>query len=117
MIYDCFIFFNELELLDIRLNILNEVVDKFVLVEATQTHQYKPKPLYYSDNKERFKAFHDKIIHLIVDELPPNPTNGPRNSWDMERFQRNCIARGLNDCKPDDVIIISDLDEIPDPKK
>jgi hypothetical protein len=112
MIYDCFTFFNELDLLDIRLNVLNDVVDRFVLVEATHTHQFKPKPLYYSDNKERFKAFEHKIIHIIVDDLPK-----AKNSWDMERFQRNAIARGIKDCMPGDTIIVSDLDEIPDPKK
>jgi len=117
MIYDCFTFFNELDLLDIRLNILNDVVDKFVLVEATHTHQYKHKPLFYSDNKERFKAFNEKIIHIIVDELPPKPASKERNSWDMERFQRNAIARGLTGCKPTDTIIVSDLDEIPTPGK
>jgi beta-1,4-mannosyl-glycoprotein beta-1,4-N-acetylglucosaminyltransferase len=112
MTYDCFIFFNELDLLDIRLNVLNNVVDKFVLVEATHTHQRKPKPLYFSDNRKRFKQFDEKIIHVVVDEL--SPTQG---SWGMERYHRNAIARGLKNCKPDDTIIISDLDEIPDPKK
>lgn len=122
MIYDCFIFFNELDLLDIRLNILNSVVDKFVLVEATRTFQGNPKPLHYSDNKERFKEFNDKIIHVVVDDLPPksfaiyksSTASGP---FEMEIHQRNAIARGLKNCKSDDVVIISDLDEIPNPKK
>ena len=54
MIYDCFTFFNELELLELRLNELADVVDKFVLVEATQTHTNKPKPLHYLENRARF---------------------------------------------------------------
>lgn len=108
MIYDCFTFFNELELLDLRLHELAGVVDKFVLVEATQTHTNQPKPLHYHANRERFRAFHDKIIHIIVDDMPVS--NDP---WILENFQRNCIARGLADCRPDDFVLVSDLDEIP----
>jgi beta-1,4-mannosyl-glycoprotein beta-1,4-N-acetylglucosaminyltransferase len=112
MIYDCFIFFNELDLLEIRLNILNDVVDKFVIVEATKTFSNLGKPLYFKDNKERFKKFESKIIHIIVDDYPPF-----ESAWDYEWHQRNCVTRGLTDCKNDDVILISDLDEIPNPEK
>lgn len=56
MIIDCFTFFNELDVLEIRLRELDGVVDRFVLVEATLTHQGKPKPLLYAENKERFAA-------------------------------------------------------------
>jgi len=108
MIYDCFTFFNELELLELRLNELGGVVDKFVLVEATQTHANKPKPLHYQENRARFSAFHDKIIHIIVDDLPAS-----KDAWIPENFQRNCIARGLTNCRPDDFVLVSDLDEIP----
>jgi beta-1,4-mannosyl-glycoprotein beta-1,4-N-acetylglucosaminyltransferase len=108
MIYDCFTFFNELELLELRLHELAGVVDKFVLVEATQTHTNKPKPLHYQENRARFSAFHNKIIHIIVDDLPVS--NDP---WVPENFQRNAIARGLKDCRPDDFVLVSDLDEIP----
>jgi len=114
MIYDCFAFFNELDLLEIRLKELDAVVDKFVLVEATRTFQKKPKPLYFEQNKERFAVFLPKIIHIIVDEYPGFfkkfrvPT-----VWDYDNHQKEQIKRGLKDCKPDDVIIISDLDEIP----
>lgn len=114
MVYDCFTFFNELDLLELRLNILDGVVDKFVLVEATQNHQGKEKPLYFNENKERFSKFSSKIIHVIVDKYPSNPDN---NSWVLEHHQRNSIAQGLKDCKPDDVVLISDVDEIPDPEK
>lgn len=112
MVVDCFTFFNELDLLEIRLNELNQVVDKFVLVEATRTHQFKPKPLFYNENKERFKDFHHKIIHVIVDQYPPNPENTP---WIYERYQRNMIAEGLKGFADDDFIMVSDLDEIPRP--
>lgn len=114
MVYDCFTFFNELEILEIRLNTLNSVVDKFVLVEANRTHQGKPKPLVFQENKEKFAAFADKIIHVVVDTYPENPNN---NSWVYEHHQRNRIKEGLKHCKADDTIIISDVDEIPNPEK
>jgi beta-1,4-mannosyl-glycoprotein beta-1,4-N-acetylglucosaminyltransferase len=114
MIYDCFTFFNELDLLEIRLNILNDYVDKFVLVEATKTHQGKDKPLYFEQNKHRYKKFLDKIIHIVVDDMPEYNGN---NSWELEHFQRNCITRGLKECKEEDIILISDIDEIPNPPK
>ena len=110
-IYDCFSFFNELDILEIRLNVLNDIVDKFVIVEAVKTHTGKDKPLYFLENKERFKNFEDKIIHIIVDDIPPLTS-----TWVLENYQRNCILRGLKDCKDNDIIMISDADEIPDPK-
>lgn len=112
MIYDCFSFFNELDVLELRLEILSDVVDKFVLVEATKTHSNKHKPLYFSENKERFAKWSDKIIHIIVDTYPEF-----RTSWTYENYQRNCIMEGLKDCNDNDVIIISDVDEIPNPNK
>lgn len=113
MIYDCFTFFNELDLLEIRLNILDKYVDKFVLVEATKTHQGKDKPLYFSENKNRFSKFQDKIIHVVVREYPVQQSD----SWVFERHQRNMISEGLKTCRPDDVILVSDVDEIPNPEK
>jgi len=110
MIYDCFTFYNELDILEIRLNILNEVVDKFVLVEATKTFNNVNKPLYYEMNKENFKQFSSKIIHVIVDDFPEF-----ENAWDFENHQRNNILQGLGFCKPDDLILISDVDELPNP--
>lgn len=118
MVYDCFSFFNELDLLEIRLNVLKDVVDRFVLVEATQTHTGQPKPLYYADNEERFKAFRDKIIHVVVDDFSAadNAKTDRERAWSIENIQRNAIIRGLSTAKDDDTILISDLDEIPDPK-
>ncbi|MBI3510838.1 MAG: hypothetical protein HY064_09240 [Bacteroidetes bacterium] len=112
MIYDCFTFFNELDLLEIRLNILDGIVDKFVLVESTKTHQGKEKPLHFNENKKRFEKFFPKIIHIIVNTFPENPSG---NSWVLEHHQRNGILIGLKNSKPEDVVMISDLDEIPDP--
>lgn len=117
MIYDCFSFFNELDLLEIRLNVLKDVVDKFVLVEATRTHTGKPKPLYYEENKARFAEFEDRIVHIVADDF--SAADGARTvrekAWSIENLQRNAIVRGLADARPDDAIIISDLDEIPNP--
>ncbi len=113
MIYDCFTFFNELDLLEIRLNVLDEVVDKFVLVESTKTHQGKPKPLNFDLNKERYKKFENKIIHIIVADFPSDEND---SAWTLERYQREMIVRGLKDCRKEDLIIVSDVDEIPSPE-
>ena len=118
MIYDCFSFFNELDLLELRLNELNPVVDQFVLVESTRTFQKKPKPLYYEENKARFAAFHHKITHIIVDKFPYFWNNWKIPSkWVYDSHQKNQAAKGLIHCKPDDTILFSDLDEIPNPEK
>lgn len=110
MIYDCFLFNNELEILDIRLNTLNSVVDKVVLVEATVSHACKPKRLYFDENKNLFKEFKDKIIHIIIDDTPK--VNLP---WIVNDFNFSQMKRGLKKCKPNDVILFGDLDEIPSP--
>ena len=110
-VYDCFTFFNELDLLDIRLHELDPVVDYFVIVEATKTHSGQPKPLMFSQNRHNYAAFSNKIIHVVVDDMPP-VIDGDR--WPLENHQRRCIARGLTACCGRDIIAISDLDEIPD---
>ena len=69
-IFDSFIFFNELELLEMRLNILGDVVDKFVLTESPFTVSGNEKPLYYEENKDKFAKWHDKIVHNITEEIP-----------------------------------------------
>jgi beta-1,4-mannosyl-glycoprotein beta-1,4-N-acetylglucosaminyltransferase len=112
-IYDCFTFFNELDVLEMRLNILDKDVDYFVLVESNKTHSGKDKELIFQKNKTRFADFSDKIIHIIVDDMPQS-NNG--NRWKLENFQREAIMRGLSKCTDEDIILISDLDEIPDPK-
>lgn len=113
MIYDCFTFFNELDLLEIRLNVLNAYVDKFVIVEATRTFTNNEKPLYYEQNKQRFKQFEEKIIHIVLDDYPSEENI---KDWTIETLQRNCIKDALKDCSDDDWIMISDLDEIPRPE-
>ncbi len=110
MIYDCFMYFDEDMLLDLRLNIMNKFVDFFVIVESKYTHQgkIKEKKLNLSD----FKKYKDKIIHVYNENRIETD-----NSWDQENFQRNLITEGINNAHPDDYILISDLDEIPNPKK
>ena len=105
-VYDCFQFHNELELLEVRLAELHEVVDRFVLVEATYTHAGEPKPLHYADNRARFAAYADKIIHVVVADDPGG------FAWQREAHQREAIQRGLEDCAPTDLIIVGDADEI-----
>ncbi len=117
MIFDCFSFFNELDILEIRLNVLAPVVDKFVLVEAVRRHSGEPKELYFEKNKQRFAPFLDKIIHVVVDDEPELPPDCPKliAAWAYENHQRNAIVRGLEGIREDDVVLISDLDEIPNP--
>ncbi len=111
MVYDCFQFFNELDILNIRLHVLAPVVDYFVISEATETFSGLPKPLYYEENKEMFSEFADKIIHVVVEDTPAGGTH------ERDHFQKNAVTRGLANCKDDDIIIYSDLDEIPNPDK
>lgn len=120
-VYDCFLFFNELDLLEIRLNELNDVVDKFVLVESSLTHSSKNKPYYFEESKDRFKDFLHKIVHVKVDDTPNIPPRPGRmgtfhNRHDIEWFQRDCASRGLVACSDDDLILLSDVDEIPRPE-
>ena len=69
-IYDCFIFFNELDLLEIRLSELYNYVDYFVIVEANKTFKGKSKPFYFEENKQKYKKYLDKIIHVKVYDMP-----------------------------------------------
>ena len=111
MIYDCFTFFNELDLLEIRLNVLKDVVDRFVIVESDRTFTGRPKPLVFAENRERFAAFSERIIHVVVRDHPPFVS-----AWHEESHQRNAIARGLEGAHDDDVVIVADVDEIPNPE-
>jgi hypothetical protein len=106
-VYDCFPFFNELDVLEIRLEELWNVVDVFVLAESNLSHSGKPKEYIFENNKERFSKYLDKIRHIKVEDMPETG-----DSWVREKFQRVCLDRGLYDMQPDDVIIVSDCDEI-----
>ncbi len=107
-LFDCFTFFNELDLLEIRLNELDEVVDHFVIVDSDRTFTNRPKTGVFEENRHRFKRFEHKIIHVCVTDMPAG-----RDPWKRERFQRNAILRGLGDAGDEDYILISDVDEIP----
>ena len=109
MIYDCFSYWDEDLLLDLRLNILNNYVDYFVIIEGNKTWQNNSKKLSF--NIEKFSKFKKKIIYVPVSDLPDG--NDP---YLRENYQRNCISKGIVNAKNDDLILISDLDEIPNPK-
>lgn len=115
-IFDCFPFFNELDLLELRLRELGDTVDRFVLVEANETQTGLPKPFVFEQNKARFARWADKIIHVKVTfpaDLPRAEGKYARmGGWEREHYQRNQIARGLETAAPDDLVIVSDLDEI-----
>ena len=120
-IADCFIFYNELDLLNYRLNILEPYVDYFVIVEATHTFTGKEKPLIYNDNKHLFEKFANKIIHFVVDDMPfiyPNIDFEKKEQWANEFHQRNRIDKAIKtiNLQDDDIILITDIDEIPDPR-
>jgi len=138
-IIDCFLFYNELDLLNYRLNILNGLVDYFVIVESTHTFTGHKKNLIYDENKHLFDFFESKIIHIVVDDFPhkyPNINYINKEQWNNEAHQRNAFVKGfgsdsegerlesvmlvkdsnrikLND---EDIITITDVDEIPDPE-
>jgi len=108
-VFDCFTFYNELDLLEARLEELWDEVDAFVAVEATRTFQGKPKPLILRDHFDRFRRFADKLVVVSLDE----PDAGP-SPWDREGAQRDAISRGLaGRAAPHDVIFLGDIDEIP----
>lgn len=106
-IFDCFTFFNELDMLDLRLNEMSSYVDTFVLAESPRTFQGQPKPLFYDRNKERFRRYSSRIRHIVVDDMPPGP-----DPWVRERHQRNALKRGLRDADAKSIVLISDVDEI-----
>ncbi|MFZ4499968.1 MAG: hypothetical protein ACOYMZ_00535 [Minisyncoccia bacterium] len=143
-IYDAFIFFNELETLELRLNILDPYVDFFVVVECTETFSGIPKKLYFKDNIDRFEKFRHKILHYIVDDAPIDRaeleqrlqfkqltnleqkiiiesltnSNVPRGQdmWLREFYQRESIKKALVGVRDTDFCFISDVDEIWNPE-
>jgi|LauGreDrversion4_1035100.scaffolds.fasta_scaffold120840_2 beta-1,4-mannosyl-glycoprotein beta-1,4-N-acetylglucosaminyltransferase len=120
-IIDCFLFYNELDLLNYRLNILNGTVDYFVIIESTHTFTGHKKNLLYDENKHMFEFFESKIIHIVVDDFPhkyPNINYINKEQWNNEAHQRNAFAKGFNriELNDEDIITITDIDEIPDPE-
>ncbi len=143
-VYDSVLFFNELDLLEIRLNVLNDCVDHFIISECDVTFSGLKKPFYYLENVDRFKAFQHKIIYQQITDTPSQYRSLPRIAepanedqrclnqifdfieqapnfpkdeahWGRDFFQRECLRRAYLQCKDDDIIIFSDVDEIPNP--
>ncbi len=123
-IVDCFMYSDEDLMLDIRLNILNKYVSKFILCEAKFNHNGSAKKLNFDINK--FSRFKDKIIYLVVEKEPENlkkinenDSNSIKNSkildnaLNRENYQRNFLNRALNEFSEEDLVLINDLDEIP----
>lgn len=140
-IYDCFNFFNELDILDLRLNILNDYVDYFVIVESDVSHSGEKKPFNFEINKSRYDKFIDKIIYYKVTDTPNDFLNlnettddelnkinefiikqtkrfnrKTQQDYGRDFFQKESVRRPLINCNDDDIILFSDLDEIPNPE-
>jgi hypothetical protein len=129
-IYDVFTFNNELDILEIRLNLLQKYVDYFVIVESTETFSGIHKPLYYFQNRERFSKFENKIIHFVIDNTPKNFDDIDCNQdilelakhsdnvtrehlcWLKEFYQKEMIKNALLNLNDEDICIVSDVDEI-----
>ena len=115
-IYDCFQYFNEDHILDLRLNILNKSVDYFVISESTKTHQGKKKELNF--DIKNFSKFRNKIIYIVADfDGNINFKNHQGGESIIEKHQRNKLYEGLKNAEDNDLIILSDSDEIPDLNK
>ena len=123
-IFDCFMFFDEEVVVDVRLNTLNEFVDYFIIVESRFTHKGDLRELKF--NHKKFEKFKDKIIYVIDDqiysqteEIKPLDNEGEKsrkyifNAAYRENGQRNLISKGLSGAENEDLILISDVDEIP----
>ena len=115
-IYDCFQYFNEDHVVDLRMNILNEYVDYFVISESNKTHQGKNKKINF--NKNNFPKFKHKIIFVVAEyDQVINFQKHTGGESPIEQHQRNSLINGLKDAQQDDLIILSDADEIPDLKR
>lgn len=123
--FDCFTFFNELDLLEFRLKLLNNVVDYFVIAESNLTHAGKPKPWNFEEAKKRFTPWQHKIIYLQVEQSTDGldfntsitsytPTTA---AWQLENGQRMALQQINNRIKDEDRVIVSDLDELPHPER
>ena len=125
-IYDCFMYFDEDIVLDVRLNFLNKFVDQFVIIESVYNHRGEKRvPLFKID---KFKKYKDKIKYILINDIPPGIEIINKEDEDVyrksifnaskrENFQRNQILKGLTEANEEDWIIISDLDEIPNLSK
>ena len=113
-IYDCFTYFDEDLILDLRFNILDKHVDKFIVVESTHDHSGNKKKLNFQIDK--FKKFKSKIYYYVVRDMPKGNLHFKKNwssNFVRENYQRNAIQHCLENCNDNDIILISDADEIP----
>jgi beta-1,4-mannosyl-glycoprotein beta-1,4-N-acetylglucosaminyltransferase len=121
-IYDCFLFSYNPDILEIRLNILDEVVDYFVIIEGDHNFNGLPRDFVFTkeENLKRFEKFLHKIIYVTITDMPQHRvsevSDAETEAWKLENFLRNSIVRGLSTAEDDDIIVVSDFDEIPDPK-
>jgi len=141
-VFDLINFYHEMDLLEIRLNTLDPIVDYFIISESNVTFSGIPKPYYYLENKDRYKKFEHKIISQIITDTPedylhlsPDSAKDPLHRLVIERvnkgdwwphniltygrntYQKECLIRSLGNCAPDDIIMTSDTDEIFNPEK
>jgi beta-1,4-mannosyl-glycoprotein beta-1,4-N-acetylglucosaminyltransferase len=141
-VYSLFQFYNELDVLEIHLETMSPYVDFFVISEATVTYSGMPKRMYYQENKERYKKFEHKIINQVLDDTPEDyihlSNSIAKNElhklaldrviksdwWPHEitafgrnTFHKESLIRAIPDAKPDDIVMVSDMDEIPNPKE
>ncbi len=112
-IIDCFTFFNELDLLEIRLEYLYETIDYFVIIESNKSFSGNEKEYILKNNLSRFKKYQDKIVYIPLNMILFKESKN--TAWQREAFQRNAIKNGLTslDLTSKDLILIGDLDEIP----
>ena len=118
MIIDAFIFYNELDILEMRLREYYDYVDVFILVEMPKTHTGKDKPLYYAENKARYSQWASKIHYVLADGVPPitaytddDLKDCKKGTWVLENYQRNGIGHALKDYPDNSIVMISDVDE------
>lgn len=127
-IYDIFTYNGEADILEIRLSILKDVVDQFIIVEALTTFSGKSKPLYFKEQERRFSPFLSKIKYFVIDDYPNDPellkladssSNVPKNGpehWRREFYQKESIKKALTHLQDDDICFIGDVDEIWNPE-
>lgn len=127
-VYDVFTYNGETDILEIRLNILNDSVDKFIIVEAPTTFSGLKKPLYFEEQKERFAQFKEKIKYFVIEDYPSDleilsladkspsvPKNGPEH-WKREFYQKESIKKALLGLDNNDICFVGDVDEIWNPE-
>ena len=112
MIFDCIPFFNELDILKLRMQIMAPYVDFFVIEEASVTFSGEPKRMIFAENRQLFAEFDDKIRYVAVEDSPMEGVT----THERDKYQKNQLIRAMSDCKPEDIIIFSDVDEIPKPE-